>query len=131
MTIRETRCACGALSARAEGDPIRLSICHCLECKRRTGSAFGWNATYDAARVEISGAHKAFTRGSDDGYWARTHFCAECGVTVFCEIERRPAMVSLPAGAFVDPDHFPPPEVEVHEERACPWLPRLGLRRDP
>jgi len=128
--IREAHCACGALRARAEGDPVRLSICHCLECKRRTGSAFGWNATYDAERVEISGAHKAFTRGSDDGYWGRVNFCAECGVTVFYEIERRPGMVSLPAGAFVDPD-FPPPEVEVYEERACPWLPPLGLRREP
>ena len=47
MIVREARCARGA---RAGGDPVRLSICHCLDCKRRTGGAFSWNATYDAAR---------------------------------------------------------------------------------
>ena len=129
MTIREARCACGQFTARAKGDPVRLSVCHCLDCKRRTGSAFGWNATYDAAQVAIAGAYKAFTRGSDDGYWGRVHFCAECGVTIFYEIERRPGMISIPAGAFADPD-FPPPTVEVYEERACHWLPELGLPRE-
>src|ERR1044072_4880567 len=97
MTIREACCACGALTARAEGDPARLSICHCLDCKRRSGSAFSWNATYEADQVTIAGAYKSFARGSDDGYWARSHFCGTCGVTVFYEIERRPGMISIAA----------------------------------
>ena len=130
MIVREARCACGALSVRAQGDPARLSICHCLECKRRTGSAFSWNATYDAARVAIEGEYRSFTRGSDDGFWVRHHFCPECGVSLFYEIERRPNMVSIPAGAFADPA-FPAPSVEVYEERACLWLPQLGLTRQP
>jgi len=128
MTVREARCACGALSARVKGDPVRLSICHCLDCKRRTGSAFSWNATYGTAQVAIEGPSKSFTRGSDDGYWGRHHFCPACGVTVWYEIERRPNMVSIPAGAFADPA-FPPPAVEVYEERRCPWLPDLGIAR--
>ena len=127
--MREARCACGALTARTEGDPVRISICHCLECKRRSGAAFGWNATFNADQVDIEGAYKSFTRGSDDGYWARHHFCPLCGVSVFYEIERRPGMISIPAGAFADPD-FPPPRVEVYEERRCPWLPDLGLPHD-
>lgn len=129
MRIREARCACGALSARAEGDPVRLSVCHCRDCKRRTGSAFSWNATYAADRVGLSGAFKTFTRGSDDGFWVRHNFCAECGVTICYEIERRPNMISIPAGAFADPD-LPAPGIEVYEERRCPWLPELGLRRE-
>jgi hypothetical protein len=130
MTIREARCACGALRARAEGDPVRLSICHCLDCKRRTGSAFSWNATYGADQVTIEGAATAFTRGSDDGYWVRHHFCPTCGVAVWYEIERRPNMISIPAGAFVDPE-FPPPAIEVYDERRCPWLPDAGIPREP
>ncbi|HYI64157.1 MAG TPA: GFA family protein [Allosphingosinicella sp.] len=129
METREAACACGRLTARAESDPVRISVCHCLECKRRTGSAFGWNATYEASRVRIEGAYRTYARGSDDGFWVRHHFGAECGVCIFYEIERRPAMISIPAGAFAD--HFPPPTVEVYEERACPWLPALGLPRDP
>jgi hypothetical protein len=126
MTIREARCACGALSLRAEGDPVRISICHCLDCKRRSGSAFAWTASYDAARVAIEGESRTWERSSDDGYWARFRFCATCGGAVYYEIERRPGMISIPAGAFADVD-FPAPGIEVFEERACPWLPELGL----
>jgi len=126
MTIREARCSCGALSARTSGDPVRISVCHCLECKRRTGSAFGWNATFNAGQVDVQGGYRSFTRCSDDGYWARHHFCRACGVSVFYEIERRPGMISIPAGAFADPN-FPPPLVEVYRDRRCPWLPDLDL----
>jgi hypothetical protein len=129
MIVREARCACVALSARARGDPVRLSICHCLDCKRRSGSAFAWTATYDSVRVSIEGAYRTFTRSSDDGYWARFHFCPDCGATVAYEIERRPDMVSIPAGAFADPA-FRPPTIEAYDERRCPWLPDFGIQRE-
>lgn len=126
---RQARCACGALAAATTGDPIRLSVCHCLDCKRRTGSAFSWNATFAAADVTVEGAFRTYQRGSDDGYWGRFHFCPECGVTVAYEIERRPDMISIPAGAFADPA-FPPPAIEVYDERRCPWLPDFGIPRE-
>jgi hypothetical protein len=129
MAVHEARCTCGALSARAEGDTVRVSLCHCLECKRRTGSAFSWNATYEADRVEIAGPYRTHTRDSDDGRWGRHHFCPECGVAVFYEIEARPGMISIPAGAFADPD-FPSPTIEVYDERRCPWLPNFGVARE-
>ena len=129
MTTRHARCACGALTARTEGDPSRLSLCHCLECKRRTGSAFGWNATFEASQVRIEGAYRSFTRSSDDGYWARHHFCPDCGVSLFYEIDRRPGMISIPAGVFADPD-FPAPRVEVYGARRCPWLADPGLNQE-
>ena len=126
MTVREARCACGALVARASGDPVRVSACHCLHCKRRSGSALSWTATYPADRVETEGAFTTYARSSEEGYRSRHHFCPACGCTVFYEIDRRPGMVSIPAGAFADPG-FPPPTIEVYDERACPWLPPLGL----
>jgi len=43
-TKRQAACSCGKLSAAAEGDPIRISICHCHACQRRTGSVFGAQA---------------------------------------------------------------------------------------
>ena len=125
MTTRIASCGCGALTARVTGDPIRNSVCQCLECKRRTGSAFAWNAHWPEDRVERSGEAASFTRSSEDGYWARMHFCPACGVTVWYEIERRPGIVSIPVGTFADPD-FPAPLVEVYGEKRPPWLPKLA-----
>jgi hypothetical protein len=122
-------CGCGALTVHVEGDPVRVSVCHCLDCKRRTGSAFSWNATWPAGQVRAEGEYTTFERGSEDGFWARTHFCPSCGVAVFYEIERRPDMVSVPVGAFSDPD-FPAPTVEVYVERRCFWVGQLAPREE-
>lgn len=125
MTIRTASCPCGGLRAAATGDPARISVCHCLDCKRRSGSAFAWTATYAADRVEVSGDQATWERRSDHGRWARFHFCRTCGATVAYEIEVRPGMISIPAGGFADPQ-FPAPTIEVYEERRCPWLAPLS-----
>jgi len=127
MTVREAKCSCGALTALCRGEPARISVCHCLDCQRRSGSAFSWNATYSAEQVETSGASSTFSPIGDSGRWARFHFCPACGATVFYEIEARPGMISVPVGGFADPD-FPAPFVSVYEERKHRWFDfALGL----
>ena len=124
MKQRTAACACGSVRIAVEGEPARLSICHCDACKRRTGSAFSWNATFPADQVAIEGETRSWQRDSDEGYWGRHHFCPRCGATAWYEIERRPSMISIPAGNFTDPD-FPAPSVEVYWEKRCPWLPAV------
>ena len=121
MDSREASCKCGALKARCTGEPARISVCHCNGCKRRTGSAFSYNATYPAAQVETSGEASVFTGTGESGYWARDSFCPHCGSTVYYEIERRPGMISVPAGGFADPD-FPDPAFSIYEERKHRWV---------
>lgn len=121
MTERTASCACGKLTATSRGDPARISVCHCLDCKRRTGSAFAYNATFPADQVGTKGSFRTFTRTGEEGFWARLNFCPECGVMVFYEIERRPGMITIPVGAFADPA-FPEPTASVYDERRHPWL---------
>jgi hypothetical protein len=113
MSERIASCSCGGLTAVATGEPVRISLCHCLNCKRRTGSAFAMQATWPEDRVAIQGEARQYERfGEESGNWARHSFCPNCGVQVFYRIELRPGMVSIPVGAFADPD-FPPPTAEV------------------
>lgn len=121
MTTREASCPCGALRTRCLGEPVRISICHCLACKRRSGSAFSYNATYPAASVELLGERRLFERVGDEGRWGRFSFCPTCGGTVWYQIEARPGMISVPVGAFADPG-FPEPRVSVYEERRHAWV---------
>lgn len=118
---RTAACACGQLTARCEGEPVRISVCHCLDCQRRSGSVFAAQATFPADQVAISGEARAYQRFGDEGRWARFSFCPACGTTVFYEIEARPGMVSVPVGGFADPA-FPPPTVSVYENRKHPWV---------
>ena len=120
MDERTAACACGSLTATCRGEPARVSVCHCLDCQRRTGSAFSYNATWPEDQVTTSGESRSFRRNSDEGYWGEHVFCPDCGGSVFYRIERRPGMVSIPVGTFADPD-FPEPTVEVYGERRHRW----------
>ncbi|MDQ4086542.1 MAG: GFA family protein [Pseudomonadota bacterium] len=127
--VTKAQCSCGGLAVAVEGRPARVSVCHCLNCKRRTGSAFSWNATYAQAQVEVIGDHASYTRTSEEGFWVRHHFCPTCATRMFYAIERRPGMISIPAGVFGDPA-FEAPGIEVYEERRCTWLPEIAPERD-
>lgn len=121
MTTRRAACSCGQLTVVTEGEPTRISVCHCLECQRRTGSVFAAQARFPEANVTIEGTSTAFTRAGDSGDRATFHFCPACGSTVYYRLEGVPGSVAVPIGAFADPT-FPPPRVSVYEERKHPWV---------
>jgi hypothetical protein len=121
MTTRRAACSCGQLSLEAEGEPLRISICHCLACQRRTGSAFGVQARFPRAKVRVEGRSSAYVRTADSGNRATFHFCPECGATVYYEPEWMPDALGVPVGAFADPA-FPAPRVSVYEARRHAWV---------
>lgn len=121
-TSRVAQCSCGRLRAEVSGEPVRVSVCHCLECKRRSGSAFAWAGRYDRAQVQLSGTRRSFVRVGDEGSRIAFHFCPECGVTVAYENDDVPDMIAIPAGTFADPA-YPAPTVSVYDPaRSCAWL---------
>ncbi|MGH8742351.1 MAG: GFA family protein, partial [Burkholderiales bacterium] len=81
---REGGCVCGAVRYRVKAAPVRASICHCRNCQRRTGSAFGIGAYFKEQDVEIlQGDLRTYEYRSDEtGRWLRTQFCASCGSTL-------------------------------------------------
>jgi hypothetical protein len=121
MVRREATCSCGELRLQADGDPVRISVCHCLACQRRTGSAYGVQARFPADCVHISGSAQTYVRISDGGEERTFSFCPECGATVYYTTSDAPDLVAVPVGAFADPS-FPPPTVSVHEARMHAWV---------
>ena len=122
MPTREARCSCGQLQLAVGSEPRRISICHCLACQRRTGSAFGVQARFDRDQVRVTGRSHEYVRMSDEGDEQRTFkFCPECGATVFYADSSTPDLIAIPVGAFADPA-FPPPTVSVWESRKHDWV---------
>ena len=122
MTTRRAQCSCGQLAALCEGEPVRVSVCHCLDCKRRTGSAFSNNARFPEGKVSFEGLSKDYTRISDAGSRVTYFFCPECGTTVHYRIDTQPGLIAIPVGAFADLN-FPPPFLSFyHESRRYPWV---------
>lgn len=121
MTQRLASCSCGQLMAQVVGDPVRVSICHCLACQRRTGSVFGEQARFRREQVTLSGASTEYVRIGDEGTRIAFHFCPHCGATVYYQMGGLEAYIAIPVGAFADPG-FPTPGVSVYEERMHAWV---------
>ena len=118
---RFASCSCGQLTAQVTGEPVRVSICHCLACQRRTGGPFAQQARFARENVAVGGDSTSFVRVGGSGARATFHFCPRCGVTVWYEAEGLEGYISVPVGTFADPG-FPAPTVSVYEERMHAWV---------
>ena len=121
MTTREASCCCGQLRLTTAGEPVRISICHCLECQRRTGSVFGTQARFKRAQVTIEGRAADYVRKGHSGDPITFRFCPACGSTVYWTLSALPELIAVAVGAFADPG-FPAPRVSVYERRRHPWV---------
>jgi hypothetical protein len=97
-----------------------VSICHCLACQRRSGSAFAIQARWPSDRVTITGTANEYVITGDEGSKAKFRFCPTCGTTVYYDSDGMPGMVAVPVGTFADPT-FPPPQRSVYSGRRHPW----------
>lgn len=125
MSTRTATCRCGQLRAECEGEPVRVSVCHCLACQRRTGSAFAAQARWPDTRVTVTGRSSTWVRTADSGVRVAYRFCPDCGSTVAYVIEDAPGVTAIPLGAFADPT-FPAPRFSVYEHRKHSWTAVLG-----
>ena len=134
MATREAACHCGQLRLQVAGDPFAVSICNCLACQRRTGSAFGMQAGFKADQVQVIGRFNDYARISDEADRKEHvfHFCPDCGSQVFCTEPDDPDLVVVSIGAFADPS-FPPPTESGYDSRRHPWvgLPASVVRHAP
>ena len=124
---RVAHCACGNLEARTSGEPVIVSVCHCFDCQRRTGSAFGAGAFFEKSAVHLAHVRsvpKTFTRTVPAGRTVTNHFCGDCGGTLYWEAEGRPGLVGISLGMFdlTRGPPLPPPARSVYEDRKHPWF---------
>ncbi|WP_298290311.1 GFA family protein [uncultured Litoreibacter sp.] len=102
-------CLCGKLRFVASGQPDRVGICHCMDCRKHHGAPFYAAAIYPEEAVTIEG---------EAGAYQGRHFCPTCGSSVFA---RSGAEIELYLGALDKPNQFTP-EYECWTVRREAWL---------
>lgn len=122
---RQASCQCGQLQAVCWGEPVRISVCHCLACQKRSGAPFAAQVRFPEDQVRITGASHTWTRIADSGNAAEFHFCPDCGSTVWYRSRPHSDAIAIAIGAFADPA-FPAPWFSVWEERRHPWVSIIG-----
>lgn len=88
---------------RAQGEPARTVVCHCMFCQRCTGSAFAIWPTFSQPDVEVRGDLCGYEHRSDEsGRWIRLNFCPRCGTTLASTFEKGPNEIAILGGTFDD-----------------------------
>ena len=119
---RIATCSCGQLKLTMQGDPTDVTVCHCFECQKSTGSVFGVSTYWPkSACRSIEGEAKLWRRSSDAGRWLDNYFCPVCGSTVYWYAEFAPDEIGVSAGNFADPG-FPAPTSAVWDSCRHPWV---------
>ncbi len=88
------RCHCGEITYEAEIDPEAVSICHCTDCQRLTGSPFRVTALVPADAVRLTaGQPKRYRKIGENGRGRLQLFCPNCGAPLFTTGEGADAAV--------------------------------------
>lgn len=109
-------CLCGDVQFVARGLPLRIGICHCLDCRKHHGALFHASAIFAQDVVEIKGKTHSY---------AGRHFCPQCGSSVF---GRSDDEIELNLGSLDKPDQLQP-TYELWTLRRESWLPPFPLAR--
>ncbi|RYB03221.1 GFA family protein [Lichenibacterium ramalinae] len=116
MTDVTGGCMCGRVRLAASGEPYRVGLCHCLDCRKHQGALFHACAIFPDHAVTV--------RGETREYEGR-FFCPHCGSSVF---GRSGDEVEVNLGAFDEPDRFRP-TYESWIVRRESWLPPFPLEK--
>ncbi len=109
-------CLCGKVQIAAIGEPYRVGLCHCLDCRKHHGALFHASAIFPQDAVTVTG---------EPHHYKGRFFCPVCGSSV-CSRSRDE--VELHLGALDGPD-LPMPTYELWTTRREAWLPPFPTRK--
>ena len=108
-------CLCGDVRIEVTGQPYRVGLCHCLDCRKHHGALFFAAAIFPEEAVVITG---------DTQQYANRHFCARCGSSVFARYDDE---IEVHLGTLDAPNQLVP-TYENWVIRRESWLPPMPLQ---
>ena len=116
MKERQGSCTCGAVRYRVRGEPTRVGVCHCTQCRHETGSVLMALAVYPSEQFEYEGDTRQFEN---------RHFCPNCGSRLFSFEQGAPEM-EIKLGTLDEAPSDLPVQYELWTKRREHWLPPIA-----
>ena len=104
VPVSSGSCLCGAVHYTLSSPPQQSVFCHCINCKKASGSAFAANDWYNQRDLQITAEPpstiKVYRDMSIDaeGGEVRRHFCDQCGSPIYIANPKYPEYVIVPRG---------------------------------
>ncbi len=113
-------CLCGAVRFSSRAAPMMAGHCHCVDCRRSSGTGHCTHAAVPEPAFELSGKASAYDRPADSGNVVTRVFCGTCGSPLFSRNAAMPGLVFVRASSLDDPDVVVPSMI-VYASRAPAW----------
>ncbi|MBW9114802.1 GFA family protein [Rhizobium cauense] len=110
MTTLTGSCRCGQVRVAVRGDPVRVGICHCTDCRQESGSAFTFFAVWPTSEFQSKG---------EPSEYAGRQFCPKCGSRLFSLSGEE---VEIKLGILTDAPTPLKPTYELWIKRRETWL---------
>ena len=119
-------CHCGSIRYEADVDPSRVTICHCTDCQKLTGSAF--RVSVPTSRddfVLLAGSPTTYIKTAESGAKRAQVFCQKCGSPVYVYAVDNPTTFGLRIGCIDERQHLPPRK-QIWCQSALAWSMNIG-----
>lgn len=93
------QCLCGAIEFQVRGSLGKVNYCHCLSCRRATGTAFSANAKIRTENFSIEKGAEKLTE-FEERRGIRRFFCSVCGSSLYVLLDSEPGLVRPRIGAL-------------------------------
>ena len=121
-SAREGGCLCGAIRYRITGEPLAVSVCHCTDCQRQSGSAFSMSLVARREQLTVLTGEPAQFRGhAESGADKNGFFCHACGTRLYNTLSSMPDTVNVKPGTL-DDTRWLDPTLQVWTASRQPWL---------
>ena len=120
-------CHCGALTYEAEIDPKGVTVCHCTDCQKMSGTAFRTVIRADKGKFSmLSGEPKIYVKTAESGTARAMGFCGNCGTQIFgTSVGEGPKIYGIRVGTVTQSTLLSPKQ-QIWTRSAQPWLCEVG-----
>ncbi|KAI1169691.1 Mss4-like protein [Nemania sp. FL0916] len=121
----EGGCLCGKIRYSVEGDPVGKALCHCLDCRKITGSTYSTNMIMPGPNFKLlAGTPKTFAKTAGSGNQIVSHFCGDCGSTLWRNTDAFGDAKIVKAGTLDDEDALDKvePALELFTDHRVTWV---------
>ncbi len=122
--VIEGGCLCGKTRYRLREKPVRISNCHCLDCRRGSGAAVVTWSVVRPNEVEMLTGELRKVRHAE----RLRSFAACCGTPLFFQEDEASATIDVTIASLDHPEPYAP-KVEIWTEDRLPWVSLDATRR--
>ena len=115
-------CLCGAVRYESSEAPKIVVNCHCLDCRKTSGTCHGTHVGLAKESFTVSGEVRFYDSTADSGNIASRGFCPICGSPVYSKNSAMADMIAVRASSLDDPE-IAKPQLAVYASRAVSWDP--------